>query len=45
MLDLHYIKHNSGTIMSIETEYIDVNDSGNTVFEAKGRPIFTFIGN
>ena len=42
---LHYIKHNSGTIMSIETEYIDVNDSGNTVYEAKGRPIFTFIGN
>ena len=42
---LHYIKHNSGTIMSIETEYIDVNESGNTVFEGKGRPIFTFIGN
>ena len=42
---LHLINHNSGTIMSIETEYIDVNNSGNTVYEAKGRPIITFISN
>ena len=41
----HLIRHNSGTILSVETDYINVNSSGNVVIEAIGRPIITFISN
>jgi len=40
----HCIRHNSGTIMAIEWEYLNVQN-GNVVNEASGRPIITFISN